>query len=412
MPPGHRALPHVLLPSIILLPSILLAACGDPAVTTASQSGGDSSGSGTAQPQTTGDSSGASTGTGTVAPTTGDGSGGVTDGMTSSGPTTTTTVDPVTTEPVDSETGPPGTSTGPDPGTTTTTGPDPDTTTGGGSSSEGGEDSSTGDAVACACPDIEVPLDDGIFLLSDTAELWKYFPETNDFVMLGEINCGGLLFGTFSMAVDRLGFAWVQFSGDGALRKVDVTNVANCSDPGYIPGQLGVDNFGMAFVSNSQFDACDRIYGNTYSGLGGYTEGPMIGDFITIDPDTLDLTKLGKTNFDGAEVTGTGDGRAFIFGGANPSKLVEMDKAKGMPVKTTPLNGLEINNGAFAFAFFAGDFYFFTDSDNDFFNSEVTHMDYDDSDKNGKQDLTVLDNDAPLLVVGAGVSTCAPTVPL
>jgi hypothetical protein len=82
------------------------------------------------------------------------------------------------------------------------------------------------------------------------------------------------------MAVDRLGFAWVQYLG-GELRKVDVTNVAKCSDPGYVLGQQGVTNFGMAFVSNSQFDACDRIYGNTYSGI---PEGNMIGDFFTIDP--------------------------------------------------------------------------------------------------------------------------------
>ena len=43
--------------------------------------------------------------------------------------------------------------------------------------------------------------------------------------------------------------------------------------------------------------------------------------------------------------------------------------------------------------------------------SEVTHIDYDDSDKNGKQDLTVVVNNASLKVVGAGVSTCAPTIP-
>jgi len=288
---------------------------------------------------------------------------------------------------------------------------DTGTSTGDGSTTgtSTGDDSTTGAIEACACPDIEVALDDGIFLLSDSAELWKYFPETNKFVMLGQIDCGGL-FQTFSMAVDRLGFAWVQFFG-GELRKVDVTNVANCSDPGYLPGQVGVENFGMAFVSNSQFDACDQIYGNSYSGLGGYTEGLNAGDFLTIDADTLTMSKIGKTNFDGAEVTGTGDGRAFVFGGANPSKLVEMDKAKGIALKTLPLGGLEINNGAFAFAFFGGDFYFFTDSNVDQFASEVTHMDFDDSNKDGKQELTVLTNDAPLLVVGAGVSTCAPTLP-
>ncbi|MCY1063616.1 hypothetical protein OV090_02520 [Nannocystis sp. RBIL2] len=307
-------------------------------------------------------------------------------------PDTTTSTSTGTTDPID----------------TTTTGTTSTSTT---TTSETTTDTTTGEPEACACPDdIEVPLDDGIFVLSDDAELWKYFPETNSFTMLGAIGCG--MTNTFSMAVDRLGYAWVQFNGTGELRKVDVTNVSDCSNPGFLPNQNGVKNFGMAFVSNSDSDKCDRIYGNTYSGFGGYSEGVNVGDFLTIDPDDLGLAKLGKTNFDGAELTGTGDGRAFIFGGQFPSKLVEADKNTGAALDVLPLNGLEINNGAFAFAFFAGDFYFFTDSDNDLFNSEVTHLDYDDSDMNGVQDLTVLTQDAPLLVVGAGVSTCAPVLPM
>ncbi len=395
---------------LLLLPAVLLFACNDGGTT--SETGGNSA-TGTGTTGTSGATTQEPLPTST--PTTGNDEGGATDsatGTSTGNPVTATATDATTTSTTATSTGPedttttttePGTtSTGPDETTTGTTGTTGNTTT--------GDDSSTG-ADACACPDIEVPLDDGIFLLSDEAVLWKYFPETNDFQMLGAVDCGGL-FGTFSMAVDRLGFAWVQYAIDGALRKVDLTDVSKCTDPGYVPGQQGVDNFGMAFVSNSQSDACDRIYGNTYSGLGGYTEGVNIGDFISIDPDSLKVAKLGKTNFDGAEVTGTGDGRAFVFGGANPSKLVEMDKVLGTAIATTPLTGLEINDGAFAFAFFAGDFYFFTDSDNDLFASEVTHMDYDDSDNNGKQDLTVLTMDAPLLIVGAGVSTCAPTVPM
>ena len=41
----------------------------------------------------------------------------------------------------------------------------------------------------------------------------------------------------------------------------------------------------------------------------------------------------------------------------------------------------------------------------------VTHVDFDDSDKNGKQDIKVVLEDVPLRIVGAGVSTCAPIVP-
>jgi hypothetical protein len=308
----------------------------------------------------------------------------------------TTVADTGTSEPVDTTTeadtttDAPGTSTGPD-------------ATG---TSEAGE--TTEGATVCECPDIEVPLDDGIFLFSTAAELWKFKPEFNSFTKIGDVACPGL-FSTFSLAVDRQGFAWVQYFG-GELRKIPVSNPAACENPGFVANQAGVGNFGMAFVSNSAGDPCDRIYGNTYSGLGGYTEGPDVGDVVKIDPDTLQLTKFGKSNFDGAEVTGTGDGRMFVFGGANPSKLVQFDKATGAKLLTFPLNGLEINNGAFAFAFFAGDFYFFTSADFDGL-TEVTHLDFDDSDGDGMKQLTKVVDAAPITVVGAGVSTCAPFLP-
>jgi hypothetical protein len=372
-----------------------LVACGDATQTSASASASNSS--------TGASTSSATTEPATSTPTTstgGDTTGGsATEGVSgSTGGTSTTTATSTTT----------GTTSTGTTDATTSTSTTGDASTGGSTTDDTGGGSTTGGVEACGCPDIEVPLDDGIFVLSIDAEMWKYFPETNSFTMLGTLGCG--MNNTFSMAVDRLGFAWVQFVG-GELRKVDVTDVSKCEDPGFAPGQNGVINFGMAFVSNSEADACDRIYGNTYSGIGPFDEGPNIGDFITIDPMTLQLAKLGKTNFDGAEGTGTGDGRAFLFGGTGPAKLVEVDKANGAAVEVLPLAGLEINNGAFAFAFFAGDFYFFTDSDNDFTASEVTRLDYDDSDMNGKQDLTKLTDDAPLLIVGAGVSTCAPVAP-
>src|SRR5690606_6170227 len=144
-----------------------------------------------------------------------------------------------------------------------TSGTSGDETTGGtsggesstGEGSSGGESSTGEDVEACACPDLEVALDDGIFVLSQSAELWKYFPKTNTLEKLGAVGCN-LPPSTFSMAVDRLGFAWVQYA-DGKLRKVDVTDVSKCSDPGFVANQQGVNNFGMAFVSNSAADKCD-----------------------------------------------------------------------------------------------------------------------------------------------------------
>ncbi|MFY0541043.1 hypothetical protein [Nannocystis pusilla] len=335
---------------------MLVAACGDSVQATATAASEGSTATDTSDGTTA-----TSTPT-TTAPTTTTSvtEGGQTEGDTGTTTSTSTTDDSTTTTTTTSETTTTTTTSTTDPIDTTTTtststtqAETTTTTTDGETTAE----TTDGPPAPCECPDIEVPLDDGIFVLSGDAELWKYFPETNSFTMLGGLNCGGLL-STFSMAVDRQGFAWVQFVG-GELRKIDVTDVSNCEDPGYVPGQLGVDNFGMAFVSNSQFDQCDQIYGNTYSGIGPFSEGPNIGDFIGIDPDSLQLSKLGKTNFDGAELTGTGDGRAFEFGGTGPAKLVEVDKATGAALDVLPLAGLEINNGAFAFAFFAGDFYFY-----------------------------------------------------
>ncbi len=382
------------------LPLLLVAACGDSGTTSASASATDSA---------TGSTGASDPSTGTPT-TTGDtptgGSGGATDSGTTTSPSTSTSTSATTSETGDTGGSTMSLQTDPLPDTTTTapattsTAPDTTSTTAETSSSETTADT-TGGIEPCACSDdIEVPIDDGIFVLGDTGDLWKYFPKDNMFTLLGELGCD-LPPATFSMAVDRLGYAWVEYPS-GALRKIAVTDLTDCTDPGYPIGQQGILNFGMAFVSNSAFDKCDRIYGSEYSGF------PM-NDFFDIDPDTLQLTKIGATPSAVSEVTGTGDGRAFLFSSTFPPTLVEVDKETGMVLSTTPLPQINIGSGL-AFAFFAGDFYFFTDGQNDF-SSEVTHMDYDDSDMNGQQDIVQVFNNAPLRILGAGVSTCVPTFP-
>ena len=400
--------------ALTLIPALALAACGTDPATSATAAG-----TGTSDTQTGGTTQDNPTTGATSAGSTGDQptGGSITGGMTESGTTsstgdaTTTTTDATTTgatttgattgtgDPDTGSTSPVGTETNPME-TTTTDG----TTTTAGSSSEGGEDSTTEAVESCPCPDLEVPLDDGIFVLAQNSSIWKFFPETNDLVQLGTPTCD-LPPATFSMAVDRLGFAWIQFSG-GELRKVAVGDLNMCTNPGYVPGQQGISNFGMAFVSNSDFDKCDRIFGAQYNGI---SEAPMTADFFSIDPMNQALMKLGKADFGSAEVTGTGDGRVFLFAPGALSKLVQVDRTNGKTLSSIPLPGVQAGGG-WAFAFFAGDFYLFTDGQSDG-KSEVTHVDYDDSDNNGKQDITVVVNNAPLKIVGAGVSTCAPTLP-
>ncbi len=381
----------------------LTLACGSGAPLTGTDSGAsESDGTATSATATTASTGPTSSATGTGTTPTEGGMTGMTGGVSETGGLTSTT--PTTGG--DVSTGGASTS------TTGQTDTGTDTSTSTGTQTDPGETgtSTTGDTTTgvmeemCPCPDLVVGLDDGIFVLSKTAQLWKYFPDKNTLQMLGPVDCG-LPPSTFSMGVDRQGYAWVQFS-DQQIRKINITDVSDCSDPGFVPGQNGIKNFGMAFVSNSATDPCDRIYGNHYNFKA---KGDGVAEFFDIDPVSLGMTQLGKSDFGLAEVTGTGDGRVFLFAGPDPSRLVELDKANGSTLAEIPLPGVK-TGGGFAFAFFAGDFYFFTDAESDS-TSEVTHLDYDDSDNNGKQDLVVVLQDAPIRIVGAGVSTCAPLVP-
>jgi hypothetical protein len=263
-----------------------------------------------------------------------------------------------------------------------------------------------GDDSECPC----APNADLIFVLSDSAELWAYDPPANTFTQFGAFNCGPPA-NTFSMGVSREAVAWVMYrppASNGDIFHVAINNANQCDDPGYTPGQEGFFLFGMAFASNSEQDPCDKLYAHTFDDIE-WSEGPGVGMLGVVDPDTLQLTKLGDIDYNGGELTGTGDGRLYAFAGVPDAKLVQYDKDTAQVVETLPLSGLQLTY-AFAFAFWGGDFYFFTENGMMGSNSKVTHLDYDESEGAG-QALTTINTSAPIRVVGAGVSTCAPLEP-
>jgi hypothetical protein len=243
---------------------------------------------------------------------------------------------------------------------------------------------------------------DLIYVLSDDAELWSFDPSNNQFALVGALNCGNSsLFGTFSMSVSRAGIAWVMFQDD-KLYKIDVNQQPlTCVDSGWTPTS-GFELFGMGFVSNSLVDPCEKLYMHDWSGFGGFSEGANVGTLGAMEPSDLSVEVLGSINYDGGELTGTGDGRLFAFAGANPAKLVEYDKSDASVIQTTNLTGLNLTN-AFAFAHYDGDFFFFTESDS---NTTISKVTYYDPDNPGVFSTVV--PTAPIRIVGAGVSTCAP----
>jgi hypothetical protein len=258
-------------------------------------------------------------------------------------------------------------------------------------------DSSKREASRMDCQDAG---DTQIYLVTDSNELVSFYPPTAFFKQIGVLACPARAgFAPFSMAVDRKGVAFVLFENptrtDGDLFRVSTSNGA-CVSTSYVSGQHGFDSFGMGFATlvggsaERLFIAQDTANGNP----------PALG---YIDTTSFNLTRVGDFNpaLSEAELTGTGDGRLFAFYrqtmGAPTSFVGEIDQTSANVIAADQVAVDQMNG--WAFGFWGGDFYLFTGTGAA--GSIVTR--YRPSDKS----LTVVGT-YPALIVGAGVSTCAP----
>lgn len=325
----------------------------------------------------------------------------------------------------------------------------------------------TGGVDGCGC----VSDNQDIVVLSDESELWTYAPLLNTFKYLTDVICQADK--PYSLAIDRAGVAWIQYASDGEVYTFDPNDPAPCQLAGVSAEPAGFDYFGLSFASDGP-GTCDQLYLLNYSGEGPFSEGPALGALGVCDPQTLVVTTLGPTDYDGGELAGTGAGRLFAFAGTNPAKLIEYDKSDATPLSILPLTELR-KTRASAFAFHGGDAFFFTEAvattchpcletqcpvafddcqadptcaealacsialgdvqdlcgglmtpemldcataacspacypaTGDVF-SQVTRLDHDDSEGDG-QVLTQVNPEAPIRIVGAAASTCAPYLP-
>jgi hypothetical protein len=227
-----------------------------------------------------------------------------------------------------------------------------------------------------------------IYLIGQDGYLVRFDPEHVAFTAVGVLHCApGAT--PFSMAVGRDGFAWVEYT-DLGLYRVDITT-AECQPTDYLPSQIGFERFGMGMVASSP-ESPERLYVADFDGSG-------IG---RLDLGTLVLEFVGAYDavFGSAELTGTADGRLYgFFPDESPAVFAELDPERGSVLSTTPL---PVTAGlAWAFAFWGGDFYLFTAP------SGPSRVDrYRPADGS-----TTFVANVPSVIVGAGVSICAPLEP-
>ncbi len=230
-----------------------------------------------------------------------------------------------------------------------------------------------------------------VYAVTNDGLLLSFYPPTATFETLGMLQC--LSSGApFSMAVDRKGTAYVEYDeGNGKLFKVSTVD-ASCAPTSFANNDSTYFRFGMG-----------------YAAVGvGPSESLFIasadGHLATLDTTSFAITTVGPfdvSTLQGAELTGTGDGRLYAYyapsnGFTGGSFIAEIDKTTAKVLGADPL-GFDRGN-AWAFAFWGGDFWVFTAP-----NDVQTTVKYDPVTKTS---TVVAHYGSP--IVGAGVSTCAP----
>jgi hypothetical protein len=284
-----------------------------------------------------------------------------------------------------------------------------------GTTNPGGDDSGpTTDAgpITDALPPIDVsvppPFNDCpdagstfIYVVGSGSDLYSFYPPMVAFTRIGTLHCPvqQTSANPFSMAVDRTGVAYVLYT-DGELFRVS-TATAACEATPFVIGQNGFDsNFGMGYSHD-----------NTGTGETLYVIGEA-GNLATINTNTFGLRVVGTGSppLVSAELTGTGGGDLFGFyasTGSTPctnhacpdSAIGQLDKTSGRQTNQSVLKG--VNQGdAWAFAFWGGDFYTFTQASAG--GTRVTRF----RPSNGS--VVTVATRPDFQIVGAGVSTCAP----
>ncbi len=250
-----------------------------------------------------------------------------------------------------------------------------------------------------------------IYVVDDASNFLSFDPSAlsggSPFTQIGTLSCpAGAPLGAatgpatpFSMSVDRNGTAWVLYNS-GEIFHVSTTS-ANCQATGWTVGNGGFQHFGMGFVSDSPGSSEETLFI-----AGGAADNLVGGNLGTINPDNLALTTIGTlpNAEQSPELTGTGDAKLYGYFPGNLNAFVaNLDKTTGAQGQSWPTTSLDGGATAWAFAHWGGKFYIFATSGFLTQNNAVYELDPATG-----TNTTVIPTSA-YRVVGAGVSTCAPT---
>jgi len=217
--------------------------------------------------------------------------------------------------------------------------------------------------------------------------IYLFDPDSETFSEVGELDCS--MWGSpNSMAVARDGLAYVRYS-DNTVYEVDLETL-ECAETTYSGGSFGA--FGMGYATDEADTWRDKLY-------------VANADTVAVlDTSTWSLSVLGDMDSQ-SELTGNSEGELWAFLPLErPAELVNLDKTSGEALDTISLTGFPNPSDidAFAFATWGGDFWLFVRSYGVGESSDVYRV------SSSGSMSKVLDR-VGFDIVGAGVSTCAPS---
>ena len=222
----------------------------------------------------------------------------------------------------------------------------------------------------------------------DDEELFLFDPESYALDSLGVLDCD-MWVSPASMGVARDGFAYVRYS-DQSLYRVDLENF-QCELTSYEDSH-DFGSFGMGYSTNSAYTWQDQLYvANAHS----------VAKLSTQDWTVSQLGSIPSQ----AELTGNAEGELWAFLPLeSPAELVQLDKGSGAVIETVQLPGFPepATIDTFAFATWGGEYFLFVRTFGMGSSTDVYRVT-----ENGEMSMAV--QGLGINVVGAGVSTCAPT---
>lgn len=235
---------------------------------------------------------------------------------------------------------------------------------------------------------------------ADGFKLLSFDPQAMAFTEVGSVaNCPTQVQGAtpFSMAVDRNADAWVLYNS-GEMFLYSIQNKDCIATRFRANSEFAL--FGMGFVRDWPDHVDEDILYIAGDGSGpGDEELSSLGQIDFVDST---YERIAGPLAGDPELTGTASGELWgFFPETDPAQVAQIDRATGAIGTNFPIPQITDQANAWAFAFWGGEFWVFYKGGEDP-STRVIRV------RPESGEVTEVISDTGYLIVGAGVSTCAP----